>query len=311
MRPTPSVLSRLYAFLGLCLLLALLVPDAEAQQMKKRVAVLSFADKTDAGYSWGGTKSAGDGMSDMLITELVKSDRYTVLERTEINAVLDEQNLGEQGIVTAQSAATVGKMLGAEIVIFGSITEFGYKERSTGGRTRRLGLGVSSTTAVVATDVRMVDATTGEILSAETVRKEESKRGLSVNTDKVAFGSQSEFDESLVGEATREAIDEIVSMIDTNSDNVKWGATVITAQDGSVFINAGAASGVETGQTFIVKRAGTKLVDPDTGIELGSVEEQLGTIRVADNSVGNGKASRCTVVSGSGFERGDLVRLEE
>ena len=311
MRPSPSVLSRLYAFLGLCLLLALLVPDAEAQQMKKRVAVLSFADKTDAGYSWGGTKSAGDGMSDMLITELVKSDRYTVLERTEINAVLDEQNLGEQGIVTAQSAAAVGKMLGAEIVIFGSITEFGYKERSTGGRTRRLGLGVSSTTAVVATDVRMVDATTGEILSAETVRKEESKRGLSVNTDKVAFGSQSEFDESLVGEATREAIDEIVSMIDTNSDNVKWGATVITAKDGSVFINAGAASGVETGQTFIVKRAGTKLVDPDTGIELGSVEEQLGTIRVADNSVGNGKASRCTVVSGTGFERGDLVRLEE
>jgi curli biogenesis system outer membrane secretion channel CsgG len=279
--------------------------------MKKRVAVLSFADKTDAGYSWGGTKTAGDGMSDMLITQLVQSDRYTVLERTEINAVLDEQNLGQQGIVTAQSAAEVGKMLGAEIVIFGSITEFGYKERSTGGRSRRFGVGISSTTAVVATDVRMVDATTGEILAAENVRKEESKRGLSVDTEKVAFGSQSEFDESLVGEATREAIDEIVGMIDTNSDNVKWGATVITSQGGSVFINAGAASGVEIGQTFIVKRAGTKLVDPDTGIELGAVEEQLGTIRVADNSVGSGKASRCTIVSGSGFERGDLVRLEE
>lgn len=306
-----AVLSRLYAVLSLCLLLAVLVPHADAQEMKKRVAVLSFADKTDAGYSWGGTKTAGDGMSDMLITELVKSDRYTVLERTEINAVLDEQNLGQQGVVTAQSAAEVGKMLGAEIVIFGSITEFGYKERSTGGRTRRFGVGISSTTAVVATDVRMVDATTGEILAAEDVRKEESKRGLSVDTDKVDFGSQSEFDESLVGEATREAIDEIVGLIDTNSGNVQWGATVITSQDGNVFINAGAASGVEVGQTFIVKRAGTKLVDPDTGIELGAVEEQLGTIRVADNSVGNGKASRCTIVSGDGFERGDLVRMDE
>ncbi len=311
MHMSPSIFAQRCTLLCLLLLFAVQVPPAQAQEMKKRVAVLSFADKTDAGYSWGGTKTAGDGMSDMLITELVTSDRYTVLERTEISAVLDEQNLGQQGIVTAQSAAEVGKMLGAEIVIFGSITEFGYKERSSGGRTRRFGVGISSTTAVVATDVRMVDATTGEILAAENVRKEESKRGLSVDTDKVAFGSQSEFDESLVGEATREAIDEIVGMIDTNSGNVQWGATVIASQDGNVFINAGASSGVEVGQTFLVKRAGQKLVDPDTGIELGSVEEQLGTIRVADNSVGNGKASRCTIVSGNGFERGDLVRLEE
>jgi curli biogenesis system outer membrane secretion channel CsgG len=287
------------------------VSTTHAQQLKKRVAVLSFDDKTDAGYSWGGTKTAGEGMSDMLITELVKSDRYTVLERTEINQVLEEQDLGARGIVTAQSAAQAGKMLGAEIVIFGAITEFGYKERSTGGRTRRFGVGINSTTAVVATDVRMVDATTGEIIAAEDVRKEESKRGLSVDTRKVDFGSQSEFDESLVGEATREAIDEIVSLIDDNSGNIKWGATVITSQGGSVFINAGSASGVEVGQTFLVKRAGQKLVDPDTGIELGAVEEEVGTIRVEDNSVGNGKASRCTIVSGSGFERGDLVRMQE
>jgi len=78
-----------------------------------------------------------------------------------------------------------------------------------------------------------------------------------------------------------------------------------------VFINAGSASGVEVGQTFIVKRAGEKLVDPDTGIELGAVEKQIGTIRVEDNSVGNGKASRCAIVSGSGFERGDVVRMQE
>ncbi|WP_179862098.1 CsgG/HfaB family protein [Longibacter salinarum] len=308
------MLSHYRISLATCLLLlgaALLAVPSEAQQLKKRVAVLSFEDKTDEGYSWGGTKTAGDGMSDMLITELVKSGRYTVLERTEINQVLDEQNLGQQGIVTSESAAQVGKMLGAEIVIFGSITEFGYKERSTGGRTRRFGVGISSTTAVVASDVRMVDATTGEIIAAEDVRKEESKRGLKVDTKKVDFGSQSEFDESLVGEATREAIDEIVSLIDGNSGNVKWGATVVTAQGGKVFINAGSASGVEVGQTFLVKRAGQKLVDPDTGIELGAVEESLGTIRVEDNSVGNGKASRCTIVSGSGFERGDIVRKQE
>jgi curli biogenesis system outer membrane secretion channel CsgG len=250
-------------------------------------------------------------MADMLVTDLVQSERYIVLERAEINAVLDEQNLGTSGVVTAESAAKVGQMLGAEIVVFGAITEFGYKERSTGGRTRRLGLGVKSTTAVVATDVRMVNATTGEIIAAESVRKSESKRGLSVDTDKVAFGSQSEFDDSLVGEATREAIGDIVKMIDAGSENVKWSASVITTQGGSVFINAGAAGGIENGQTFVVMREGKKLVDPDTGLELGSVEEQIGTIRVVDNTMGSGKAAKCEVVSGSGFERGDVVRLQE
>jgi curli biogenesis system outer membrane secretion channel CsgG len=307
-----STITRTIAWMSMLLVLgAASASSVEAQELKKRVAVLTFDDKTDEGYSWGGSKTAGEGMSDMLITELVKSERYTVLERGEITSVLQEQDLGQQGIVTAESAAQAGKMLGAEIVIFGALTEFGYKERSSGGRTRRFGVGINSTTAVVASDVRMVDATTGEIIAAESVRKEESKRGLSVDTEKVSFGSQSEFDESLVGEATREAIQGIVDLIDSNSGTIKWGASVITAQGGNVFINAGSASGVEVGQTFIVKRAGQKLVDPDTGIELGAVEEQLGRIRVADNSVGNGKASRCTIVSGSGFERGDIVRMQE
>ena len=297
--------------LSVLMLLGAAAQPAQAQELKKRIAVMSFEDKTDAGYSWGGTKTAGEGMADMLVTDLVQSDRYIVLERSEINAVLDEQNLGTSGVVTAESAARVGEMLGAEIVVFGAITEFGYKERSTGGRTRRLGLGVKSTTAVVATDVRMVNATTGEIVAAESVRKSESKRGLSVDTEKIDFGSQSEFDESLVGEATREAIGDIVKMINAGSANVKWSASVITTQGSNVFINAGAAGGIENGQTFVVMREGQKLVDPDTGLELGSVEEQIGTIRVVDNTMGSGKAAKCEVVSGSGFERGDVVRMQE
>lgn len=297
--------------LSVLMLLGAAAQPAQAQELKKRIAVMSFEDKTDAGYSWGGTKTAGEGMADMLVTDLVQSERYIVLERSEINAVLDEQNLGTSGVVTAESAARVGEMLGAEIVVFGAITEFGYKERSTGGRTRRLGLGVKSTTAVVATDVRMVNATTGEIVAAESVRKSESKRGLSVDTEKIDFGSQSEFDESLVGEATREAIGDIVKMINAGSANVKWSASVITTQGSNVFINAGAAGGIENGQTFVVMREGQKLVDPDTGLELGSVEEQIGTIRVVDNTMGSGKAAKCEVVSGSGFERGDVVRMQE
>jgi len=310
--PRFSSLSRAATWIALLFVSAAVFSTSvvHAQTLKKRVAVMTFDDKTDSGAGWG-SKTAGQGMSDMLVTELVKSGEYTVLERGEIDQVLAEQDLGRQGIVTPQSAAQVGQMLGAEIVIFGAITEFGYKQRDTGGRTRRFGVGVSSTTAVVATDVRMVDATTGEIVSAESVRKEESKRGLSVDTRKIDFGTDSEFDESLVGEATREAIDDIVGLIDAQAPNIKWSAKVVTSQGGSVFINAGEAAGVTVGDTFVVSRPGERLVDPDTGLDLGSVESNVGVIRVTDNTMGNGKASRCTVVSGDSFERGDIVRPQD
>lgn len=298
--------------LVLCLAGGGLVQTAAAQkQLKKRVAVLNFEDKTERRYTWGGGKTPGSGMADMLVTALVKSDAYTVIERAEIDRVLQEQDLGTAGIVTQQSAAEVGKMLGAEIVIFGSVTEFGYKDRSVGGATRRFGIGIESQTAVVATDVRMVNSTTGEIIAAENVRKEESKRGLKVDTRKLDFGTQSDFDESLVGEATRDAIDTIVELINGNATNIPWEAKVVTTQGDAVFINAGSQAGVEVGDTFIVKRPGKTLVDPDTGLELGAVEEDVGIIKVADNTMGNGKAARCTIVSGGNFQRGDLVREQQ
>ena len=51
-------------------------------------------------------------------------------------------------------------------------------------------------------------------------------------------------------------------------------------------------------------------IDPDTGISLGTVDTKIGTIRVTNNMVGNGKASQCVAESGSGFTRSDLVRLK-
>ncbi len=281
---------------------------AQERQLKKRVAVLNFEDRTDRRARWGGGETPGTGMADMLTTALVQSGRYTVLERAEIDRVLQEQDLGASGVVTPQSATAVGQMLGAEIVVFGSITEFGYRDRSTGGRTRRLGIGVESQSAVVAADVRMVNASTGEIVAADDVRESRSARGLRVNTRDLDFGTQSEFDESLVGKATRDAIERIVELLDEQAPGIPWEAKVVTTNGGSVFINAGAEAGVEVGDRFVVRRAGEKLVDPDTGLELGAVEQEVGVIEVVDNRMGDGKASRCSVVSGGAFRRGDLVR---
>ncbi len=283
--------------------------NAVAKQIKKRVAVFTFEDKSNHRFRWWTGQPVGEGMADMLVTALVKTGKYQVIERQEINKLLQEQKLGLSGVVTPQSAAQVGKMLGVELAIFGAVTEFGYSEQSTGGRLKKkgFGIGLKSTKATVGVDVRFVNTSTGEIVMAESVRKEKSKKGLALDTKEFRFDNRNKFDESLVGKATREAIDAIVEMVDKAATNLPWQAKVIKGGS-TIYINAGSLAGVEVGDVFVVYRPGEELIDPDTGLSLGSTETKIGTIRVTNNSIGNGKASQCVAVTGSGFQQGDIVR---
>ncbi len=300
-----------------CLLATLwngVIPPANAQEKtgkKKRVAVFVFEDKTEHRYHWWNGQSVGDGMSDMLTTTLVKSGRYTVIERAQMDKLLQEQGLAMSGAVSPQTAAQAGKILGVELAIMGAVTEFGYKKISTGGALKKIGIGgaLGKRSATVAVDIRFVNTSSAEILMAESVRKEKSKADISVDTDDIRFDSEAQFDETLVGKATREAITDIVKLLDEQSGGGAWEAKVMLISGGDVIINAGKEGGVKAGDAFVVVRVGEELIDPDTGESLGATEEEVGVIEVVDNNYGGkGKASKCKVVSGSGFDKGNLVR---
>ena len=305
-----------FACLGLLALLALPAAAAAANPpalagAKKRVAVFGFEDKTDHHWSWFESKGVGEGMSDMLATALVKSGRYRVMERDKINSLLEEQHLGASGVVTQESAAKAGKMLGVELAVIGTITEFGYKKRTTGGLLKKAGIGadVGQFTATIAVDIRIVNTTTGEILKAETVRRQKSAMSLGLSTDSYAFDSESQFDESLVGKAVRAAIDDVVKLMDAQGGGGTWEAKIVLAKEGEVVISSGQEAGVKIGDKYVVYRPGEELTDPDTGESLGADETKVGVIEVVNNSFGGkGKASTCQIVSGSGFQKGDVVR---
>jgi curli biogenesis system outer membrane secretion channel CsgG len=280
-------------------------------QMKKRVAVFSFEDKTDHTWNWWDGRAPGDGMADMLTTALVKSGKYTVVERKEINSLLDEQKLGQSGVVTEQSAAQVGKMLGVELAVVGSITEFGYSKKEQGIRVKGFGIGGKSQKATVAVDVRLINTTTSEILKAENVRKEESSGGLSVSTPDIAFNNESEFDNSIVGKATRAAIEDIVTLINENSENLPWAGKVILVKDNVVYFKPGSDGGVQVGDTYAVFAKGEDLIDPDTGLSLGSEEKKVGTVQVTGFAGEGSKVSKAVVKMGSGIQKGDTVRLNK
>jgi len=281
--------------------------DDGPKGLKKMIAVVEFEDKSDRSrWHWTGPNPGG-GMSDMLTTALVQSGEFSVMEREQLDHVLSEQNLGQSGKVTAQTAPQLGKLLGVAAIVYGSVSEFGYSESSTGGGIAGFGGGISKTTARVAIDVRMIDTTTGEIILAETADADRTQMGLKLRTEDFNFGHDGKFDQTLVGQATREAIDGLVESITETLEAVPWTGRIVKADGAKIYLNAGHTTGITAGMEFNVYRMGEALVDPVTGLELGAEEEKIGVIMASDIKE---KYSICSVVSGSGFDAGDMVRYE-
>ena len=286
---------------------ALAKDEKKLPSLKKMVAIVDFEDKTDRSrWQWRGP-DPGQGMSDMLTTALVQSGEFRVIEREQLHHVLSEQDFGQSGRVTEQTAPQLGKLLGVAAVVYGSVSEFGYMSSDTGGKIPGIGGGISKTTARVSIDVRMIDTTTGEITLAETADSEKSQMGLKVSTEDFSFGHKGKFDETLVGKATREAIDDLVDKISDTLEAVPWTGRVVKAGGPKIYLNAGEDAGMATGMEFNVYRMGEELIDPVTGLSLGAEEEIVGRIRATEIKE---KYSICEVVSGAGFEAGDMVRFE-
>lgn len=283
---------------------------AQQNFAKKRVAVFNFENKTGNRSPVYGQRTVGEEVSDMIITELVKSNKFRVIEREQLDALLKEQDLGRSGIMTPESAAAIGKVLGVELAVFGAVTEMGHKKGDKGLKVKGVNLGMGKSSAVVAIDIRIVNTSTGEIVSAENIRKTKSGISGGVSFKNFNFNDRDQFDNSIVGKATRAAVDEVVALLSSSAANVPWSAKVITMNNGKVYINSGKSDGITVGSSMKVYRQGEELIDPDTGLNLGSVEQVVGTIKVIDNSVGEGKASICTVEAGDGFSKGDIVRFK-
>lgn len=125
---------------------------------KKRIAVKAFENKAGRGG-----RAVGTGMSDMLADALVNSNRFIVLEREHIKEVIEEQDFGASGRVKQETAAPIGEIEGAELLIRGSVIQF--EPNCAGGSA----IVFSAKRACVAINLRIVDAKTGRVVNATTV----------------------------------------------------------------------------------------------------------------------------------------------
>ena len=288
------------------LVAALMVHGNASAQLKKRVAVSRFEDRTGSGYH-----SLGSGVADMLATALVKSGKFSVIERQDLDNVLTEQKLGESGLVTPETAPKVGQLLGAELFVVGAVTEFGTKESSIGGGISLFGGGVKTKKARAVVDVRLINTSTGEIIASESEEGTESSTGVDVRYSDINFDNSSSWDNTDIGKATREAVNGVVKLITENMEKIPWSGKIIKVNaDGTVLMKPGSEGNVKTGMELFVFRKGEEIKDPDTGLSLGAEETKLGRIKTTEDML-RGKAMKASVLEGKDFKVGDIVRDKE
>src|SRR5713226_8124555 len=114
----------LVTLLALAVGFALVAAPARAQDTRPGIAVLPFNNSRSSGQDKENFDALQKGIAGMLISELAANPAARVVEREEIEKLLAEQSLGASGKVTPETAAKIGKLVGARYVITGTFIDF-------------------------------------------------------------------------------------------------------------------------------------------------------------------------------------------
>lgn len=301
---------------------ATVLPAPIAAQGKPRVAVLSFADdavRTTAARALGGSQDVGAGVADVLVQKLIEGGQFTLVERNALDAVLKEQNFSNSDRADAATAARIGRVLGVDAIVLGSVMRFAVEETSTSnGRLGRLGgvlgpLEGKLSKAIVALNARLVNTTTGEVMAAASGDAERngpqslstSAGGTSVGLTSAAFG------DSLVGRVLSEATDEVAQQL--NGFGAKLAKSPETSKGKiadvsgkTILLNIGRSNGVQVGDRFEVVRVVRQIPDPDNPSRiLRTITETVATAEVTEVDDGSATA---TVAGSVTLKVGEEVR---
>lgn len=164
------------------LLAAVAVPGvtrAAGKSDKPRIAVLEFKNKADNQWWYHGGAEAAQ---DVFVTELVKSGKFRVVEREQLQALMAEKNLTLSGDVDPSTAVKIGKLLGVNYLLTGAVTEYGVTDKGAHGSGFRgvPGFNAGKRSFVAALNARLIDTSTGEVVWADEASQEESSVKVSV-----------------------------------------------------------------------------------------------------------------------------------
>ena len=253
------------------------------------VAVAQFKSTIDQNNRWNDPSSKPQNFEVMVETQLMKIGRFKVFERNRVDEILSEQALQEN----LSNNGTTLRITGVDYLIYGSITNYSseVKKIATGSFTS------SKLITKFEVDVKIVDSLSGEVRRAESVSVTHES-GSAITTGKFA---QAEVSSDGLVKAQRKAAKLVASLLVESI----FPISVVDVLEGDVYLNYG-DSILSVGDVLKVLKPGRQLIDPQSGLLLGSTETEVGQIKVKETT---SQFSIATMVVGSLPSAGDKARV--
>ena len=280
-------------------------------QAKKRVVAVEEFEygtvRTAVQAVFGTDVNIGKGILAMFTKRLAEEGKFRVVERANIKKVLGEQDFGASNRVKQGTQSRIGKILGADAILMGTITVFGRDDKSKGidtsGVSNRLGgvfgrVKVSSREdkAVVVISYRLVDAETSEVIDTGEARGESKRKSSGFSVAGIGSGTgagvandmtSSNFAQTIIGEATTESVDKMAAILNNNSGKIQMKASDVETRIADIagkqlILAAGGNDGMQKCDRFEVHKIIREVKDPVTKETIDVVTEKVGDALVTE-----------------------------
>jgi curli biogenesis system outer membrane secretion channel CsgG len=238
----------------------------DGQFLKRKVAIARFSNETE--YAKGifydkANDPLGKQAVDILSTKLAASNKFILLERQDMDKILEETK-----VVGKDEAQKVG----ADFLIVGSITEFGRK--TVGGvavfsRTK-------SQIVEAGVNIRLIDVSTGQIIYSEEAKGEAE----TTNKTVMGLGQKTDYDATLSDKAISAAISKLVENIINNCMDRPWKSYFLAYDENGILISGGKSQGIKVGEIYEVIEKGRSVKNPQTGMLFELPGKTVGKIKI-------------------------------
>ncbi len=253
--------------------------------LKRKIAIGRFTNETRYGKTFlrdGDTDPLGKQASDMLANRLVSSGKFLVFERPDLVKIKREQSVLKKS-----------NLIGVDVLILGSVTEFG---RSTTGQSGFLSA-TKKQTAQAKVEIRMVDVRTGHVFFSASGSGEASTESGEV----AGFGSRAGYDATLNDKAIGAAISDFLNSLISKIDERIWRTDILRIKGSEIIITGGRRQGIQIGDVLNVMREGERVKSRQTGFEISLPPSKVGEIRIVslfgDTETNEGSVG--TILSGT------------
>jgi curli biogenesis system outer membrane secretion channel CsgG len=197
---------------------------AAPKSKRPTIAVMDF-DYGTINSRWWGNYDIGKGMADQVMNALVDTNEFRVIERKKIDTVLAEQDFSHSDRAAPSEAKRIkiGKLLGVQFIVTGSITKFSTEQNKKGVNIRGIGVSAGKAKTEVFLTARVIDVNEGTILIGAKGEGTSGKGG-GFGFSKGSLGidmDNPEFRDSAIGEAQQKACDELVAQIVARKENLE------------------------------------------------------------------------------------------